>query len=261
MQTFVKLTLRLTTKVTTSPTCRRRSSSATSVSAPRSRPVAWASARASSVETSCPSSARASASRTPRDAQSRAGESLPASPVLIRFLHQAVAVHERGDPRAQGLVEELRAPRVLGVDREALAEDEARAVGRATELRDERPRLLGVDVIERQRRDAAPVVEARPEEPRVVARREVRWRLDVDVGAEHEPRDREGAQHVGERRLGVVPHREPRLRAKVLDADLPGGAVPLLQVTEGDERADALARRLADPDEGTRGEPHRELAG
>src|SRR5437764_1078772 len=93
-------------------------------------------------------SARARARRTSCAAQSRAGESLPASPVLIRVLHQPAVVHERGEPRTQGLVDELRAPHVLGIDRETLAEDEPRVLGRSPELRDERPRLLGVDVVE-----------------------------------------------------------------------------------------------------------------
>src|SRR6266480_4836691 len=114
MQTLVKLMLRLTTNVTTSPTCRRRSSSAANARAWR---------------------ARARARRTSCDAQSRAGESLPASPVLIRVLHQPAVVHERGEPRTQGLVDELRTPHVLGIDRETLAEDEPRVLGRSPELR------------------------------------------------------------------------------------------------------------------------------
>src|SRR3990172_12234653 len=178
MQTLVKFTLRLTTKVTTSPTWRRRSSSATSVSARRSRPRAPARATPSSTDTSCPSRARARMRRMSRDTRSRAGTRLPASPVLMGVLHEAAAVEQRGDARAQRLVQELRARRELGVDREALAQDEALGLGRPAELRDQRPRLLGVDVVERQRRDAAPVVEPRGEEPRVGPGREVRRSLE-----------------------------------------------------------------------------------
>src|SRR5216117_2421388 len=137
MQTLVKLMLRLTTYVTTSPTCRRRISSATSVTACRSRPAARVSARPSSTESSEPSRTPASTRRTSGDAQSRAGEGLPAAPVLMGLLHESVAVDERPDARAHRLVQELRAPRELGIDREALAEDEARVFGGAAQLRDQ----------------------------------------------------------------------------------------------------------------------------
>src|SRR3989441_7757309 len=163
MQTFVKLMLRLTTYVTTSPTCRRRISSATSVIACRSRPAAPVSAMPSSTESSWPSRTPARMRRMSRDAESRVAERLPAAPVLMGFLHAAVAVDERRHARSQRLVQELRAHRELGIDREALAEDEAHALGGAAQLRDQRPRLLGVDVVGRERRDAAPVVEPRGE--------------------------------------------------------------------------------------------------
>src|SRR3990172_4420104 len=186
MQTLVKFTLRLTTKVTTSPTWRRRSSSATSVSAWRSRPRATARTRPSSTDTSWPSRARARMRRVSRDTRSRAGTRLPASPVLMGVLDETAAVEQRGDAGAQRFVQALRAHRELGVDREALAQDEALGLGRPAELRDHRPRLLGVGVVGGGRRDAAPVVEPRAEEPRVDRRRI----------------SRQGAQQVGERRLG-----------------------------------------------------------
>src|SRR2546427_2091799 len=84
--------------------------------------------------------------RTSRDAQSRTAERLPAAPVFMGLPHEAVAVDERRDARAHRLVQELRARRELGIDREALAEDEAHALGGAAQLCDQRPRLLGIDV-------------------------------------------------------------------------------------------------------------------
>src|SRR5207249_3795587 len=216
MQTLVKLMLRLTTYVTTSPTCRRRISSATSVTACRSRPAACVSVMPSSGESSEPSRMPVRMRRTSRDAPSRTAERLPAAPVLMGFLHKAVAVDEGRDARASRLVQELRAFRELGIDRETLAEDEAHALGGTAELRDQRPRLLGVDVVGRERRDATPVVEPRGQEARVDTRREVRRRLDVHVGSEQEPADGDRAEQVPERRLRVVPHRNARLRAEVL---------------------------------------------
>src|SRR2546428_11444538 len=189
MQTFVKLMLRLTTYVTTSPPCRRRISSATSVIACRSRPAAPVSATPSSTESSWPSRTPARMRRMSRDAESRVAERLPAAPVLMGFLHAAVAVDERRHRRAQRLVQELRAHRELGIDREALAEDEAHALGGAAQLRDQRPRLLGGDVVGRERRDAALVVEPRGEEAGGDTRGEGPRRLDGYGGAAQEAGD------------------------------------------------------------------------
>src|SRR3989454_11838898 len=260
MQTFVKLMLRLTTYVTTSPTCRRRISSATSVIACRSRPAAPVSAMPSSTESSWPSRTPARMRRMSRDAESRVAERLPAAPVLMGFLLAAVAVHERGHARAQRLSQELRAHRELGIDREALAEDEAHALGGAAQLRDQRPRLLGVDVVGRERRDAAPVVEPRGEEAGVDPRREVRRRLDVHVGSEQEPADGDRAEQGPERRLGGAPHRNARPRADVLDDDFLEVTVPLLEVANRRERVHPLARCLTDADENACRERDRELA-
>src|SRR5207248_9575120 len=101
--------------------------------------------------------------------------------------------------------------------------------------------------------------EARREEAPPVARREVRRRLDVHLGAEQEPGDRERAQRVVERGLGVLAHRDPRLREEGLDDDLLDVAVRLVQVEDRGARVYAPARRLADPDEDAGGERDREL--
>src|SRR6184192_951522 len=244
MQTLVKLMLRLTTYVTTSPTCRRRSSSATRVRAWRSRPTAAVSEMPSSTESSWPS---------------RTAERLPATPVFMGLLHEAVAVDERRDAPAHLFVQELRARRELGIDREALAEDEAHALGGAAQLRDQRPRLLGVDVVGRERRDTAPVVEPRGEQARVDARREIRRCLNVHLGPEQEPCDGERTEQVRERRLRLISHRDARLRAEVLDDDLLDMTVPLVEVADRCEGVHPLALGLADADENARRERDREL--
>src|SRR5688500_11713320 len=120
MQTLVKLMLRFTTYVTTSPTCRCRSSSAASVMAARSRPVACARRLASATETSSPARAESSTRRMSRDARSRTAPRLPASPVLMGVLDEPVAVHQGGHAAAERLVDELRARGVFRVNREAL---------------------------------------------------------------------------------------------------------------------------------------------
>src|SRR5213592_3226766 len=259
MQTLVKLMLRLTTYVTTSPTCRRRSSSATRVRAWRSRPTAAVSEMPSSTESSWPSRTPTRMRRTSRDAPSRTAERLPATPVFMGLLHEAVAVDERRDAPAHLFVQELRARRELGIDREALAEDEAHALGGAAQLRDQRPRLLGVDVVGRERRDTAPVVEPRGEQARVDARREIRRCLNVHLGPEQEPCDGERTEQVRERRLRLISHRDARLRAEVLDDDLLDMTVPLVEVADRGEGVHPLALGLADADENARRERDREL--
>ena len=76
--------------------------------------------------------------------------------------------------------------------------------GRRLEPFELRPRRLGVDVVDRHRRHAAPVVDARIQQSREVVVGEVRRRLDVHLRPEHEPRDGGRPQQVVERRLRRV---------------------------------------------------------
>src|SRR5439155_6032960 len=261
MQTFEKLTLRFTTNVTTSPTCRRRSSSATLTSASRSRPRASARTIPSATDTSRPSSATLRIERTSREAWSSARAPLPASPVFMRLLYEAGGVDERRHARSERFVEELGTLRVLRIDREALAQREAGLRRVVPEACDLRPRLLGIDVIEGERRDAAPIVETGREQVRILARREIGRRLHVHVGPEQQARDGDGAREVGERRLRRVAHRDARLGAEVLDDDFLDVTVALVQIADGGERVDALGGRLADPDQDPGRERDCELAG
>ena len=84
---------------------------------------------------------------------------------------------------AQRRIEKARTVDVLGVDRQARLQGEALGAAGVGQRRDVRPRRLGIHVVRRQRRDAAPVVDAGGEEEAVVVRAEVRRRLDVHVAA------------------------------------------------------------------------------
>src|SRR3546814_19259069 len=80
------------------------------------------------------------------------------SPYATRFRAGLAAVEHR---EAQTFVEEpLRCQCVLGVDREPWCEGEATGLGVRTEAVEGRPGPLRVDVVGRDRRDAAPVVDA-----------------------------------------------------------------------------------------------------
>src|SRR2546422_277480 len=58
----------------------------------------------------------------------------------------------------------------------------------------------------------------------------------------------------------MIPHRNARLRAEVLDDDLLKVTVPLVEVADRREGVHPLAQRLTDADEDARRERDRELA-
>src|SRR5207253_8561683 len=116
-----------------------------------SRPAACASRSASRTETSLPASAPSRMRRTSREARSSVAPGLPAAPVLMRLPHEPVGVDERGDPRAERLVEELRAGGDVRVDGESLAQDEAGARGGGAQLGEAGRRVRGTDVSGRER--------------------------------------------------------------------------------------------------------------
>src|SRR5712692_4342454 len=123
----------------------------------------------SSTDTSWPSSALARIGRISRETQSSDARRLPAAPAFIRFLDETALVDQGRDARAQALVQELGARRELRIDREALAQDEdaARALGRGVGVGEPLPRCLGVEVVEREGRGPAPVVESGREQARI----------------------------------------------------------------------------------------------
>ena len=101
---------------------------------------------------------------------------------------------------------------VLGVDGEARRERLADGLGRVAERVERGPRALGVHVVGRDRRDAAPVVDAGADE-RAEVGREVGRRLQVDLRRQDHARGGDGPEElVGIARV-VPPHRGARLRA------------------------------------------------
>ena len=148
-----------------------------------------------------------------------------------------------------------------GIDRQPGRELEAaRACGRGEPVA-VGPGRLGVDVVDRDRRDAAPVVDAGVEQARKVVVGEVRRRLHRDVGRQQQPRRRDRPEMVVEARLGMRRHAGTRLGAEVLHDHLLQVAVPLVQLAQGLERLDPLRPRLADPDQDPARERDPQLAG
>ena len=131
---------------------------------------------------------------------------------------------------------------VAGIDGQALGEREARRAARGRERGDVRPGRLGVHVVGRQRRDAAPVVDAR-RAGGARGRRATGWAAPA---RSRRGRARRRATAMVRARstalgLGRVGQRDGRLGAEVLDDDLLDVAVRAVQVADGEQAVDALA--------------------
>ena len=116
-------------------------------------------------------------------------------------------------------------------------------------------------MVDRDRGDAAPVVDPRIEEQRKVVIGEVRWRLHVPVGAEQHPRRRDRPELLVERRIGMVGHPRVRLGAEVLDDHLADVPVLVVERPQGEQGVEPLVPGLADADQDAARERDRELAG
>ena len=124
-----------------------------------------------------------------------------------------------------------------------------------------RPRCLGIDVVDRHGRDAAPVVDAGVEQTWKVVVGEVRRCLNGDVLRQQQPRDGDRPEVLLEARFGVRSHARSRLGAEVLNDDLLQLAVALVQGSQLFERGDPLGAGLADPDQDPARERNPQLAG
>jgi hypothetical protein len=116
-------------------------------------------------------------------------------------------------------------------------------------------------VVDRDRRDAAPVVDARVEQAGEVAVGQVGRRLQVRARAQENARRGDRPQVLVERGLGMACHARAGLGAEVLDDDLLDVAVTIGEPLDREQRLQPLGARLADPDQDPGGERHPLLAG
>ncbi len=149
----------------------------------------------------------------------------------------------------------------LGVDGEPGNERHPRTLGRLAEALDLRPRRFRVHMVDGDRGDPAPVVDAGVEEAREVVVAQVRRALDMDALRQDQPRGGGGPQQLVERRLRMVGHLRPRLGAEVLDDHLLDVAVPVGQRGDRLQRLEPFLPRLADADQDAGRERDRQLAG
>ncbi len=111
------------------------------------------------------------------------------------------------------------------------------------------PGRLGVDMIGRDGRDAAPVVDAGVEQAWKLCVCEVRRGLQCDLVGQDQPRDGDRPEVVVERRLGRVGHLRIGFGAEVLDDYLLQVPAPSVQAAQCEQCLDALAARLANADQ------------
>ena len=132
-----------------------------------------------------------------------------------------------------------------------------RALGK---LGDRGPRRLRIDVVRRDGRHPAPIIDPSRDEPRIDARRQVGRRLDVHRRAQDQARRGDGPKEVVEIGLGRARALRAGLGAEVLDDDLLDMPVTAVQIADGEERLEALGARLADADQNAGGERNTEFA-
>ena len=220
----------------------------------RRRPRAPSSVTSSSTPASSPASTPSSTSPTataPRAGQAagtvmeqhprrgRVAARGPRSPVAAEVLGVGRRRHRGADVGVEPLVAVLH---VLGVDRQARREHEARGLGGVAQAFERGPRSLGVDVVGRDRRDAAPVVDAGRER----ARRGRRTGSAGPGGASPAPRTMRAAATVQRNSSGshaAAPvHRRAGLGQEVLDDDLLHVPVPGVALGDRVQCVEALGR-------------------
>ena len=162
-------------------------------------------------------------------------------------------VGQRGHVRGQARVEPGLA-QVGRVDGQALAQGEAGRRGAGGEFVQGGPGAFGVDVVGSQRGDAAPVVNAGPQDQVVLVADQVGRGLDAGPGPEEQASDGDGGGQVVEFGVGHVAHLGIRLGPEVLHDDFLDAVVLAGDLADGEDRVGALGPGLADADQDAGGE-------
>ena len=149
---------------------------------------------------------------------------------------------------------------VRRVDREPLPQGHPGRLGAAGQLVDLRPRALGVDVVGRERRDPAPVVDPGGQDELVGVPDQVGRGLDPRRRAEQQPGHRDRRGQVVELGIGHGAHLRVRFGPEVLNDNFLDAAVLLRDPPDGEDRVRPLGQRLADADQDAGGERDRRPA-
>ena len=150
--------------------------------------------------------------------------------------------------------------REFGVDGKARRQHVARLLGRRPQRVEGRPGALGVHMVGRDRRDAAPVVDAGAQQgPQVVG--EIRRCLDVHLGRQHQPGHADGPQEIVGRARGDAGHGGAGLGQEVLDDDLLDLAEARVRGGDGLEGGQLPGPVVTDADQDPGGEGDVQLPG
>jgi hypothetical protein len=145
---------------------------------------------------------------------------------------------------------------VTGIDRQSLDQLFARRPGRVLQHLQMRPRRFRIDMVGGDRRNAAPIVDARFNQPAQPTGAQIGRRLDIHFRREDQSRHRDGPKMLlnrGRRNLG---HAGSRLGPEILHDDFLDMSMGVVQVAQCQQCLDPFAPRLADADENARGEGH-----
>ena len=118
------------------------------------------------------------------------------------------------------------------------------------------PRRLGIDMIERDRRNPAPIVNPRSDQFNQSLAIEIGRGLDGNLVGQHDTRGGNNAQEIVLAGFGRAGHFGARLGAEVLDDDFLQMAMRQMDIAQGQQRFDALAGRLANADQHAAGHRH-----
>ena len=150
--------------------------------------------------------------------------------------------------------------RVRGIDGEPCRQHMAGTLRGSAQRVEGRPGTLGVHMVGRDRRDSAPIVDAGVKEGSQVVG-QVGRRLNVHLGREHQPGDRDGPEKILGRARRRFGHRRAGLGEEVLDNDLLDVAEPGMGGGDGLESGQLPGPVVADADQDPRGEGDTELTG
>ena len=132
---------------------------------------------------------------------------------------------------------------------------------RATQCVEVGPRRFGIDVIRRDGRYAAPVVDAAIEQVRIARGAQVGRRLDVHFGPEDQARDGDRPAELLVRCVLRLRHARAWLRAEALHDHFLDVPVAFVQRTDREQCIDPLGARLPDADEDAGGKGNAKGAG
>ncbi len=174
----------------------------------------------------------------------------------------AIGVAGAQNRRKHRLVEPARAVANSGrINRQTLDEAISGATRGAVEDLALGPWGFRIDMVRRQRRHAAPVVDPGVQQHRKIGVRQIRRCLDVHVLSEDRARRRNRPQQIVHAGLNAALQRRSRFGAEVLDDDFLNVTVGVMEIAQGEQRIQALLARLADPDQDAAGERDCELSG